>query len=167
MRTLYVLVCMFVNAWVRVACMWECASLCVYGAVWAGSGVSGLEQAVSGIQGHSVVAQSRRLSPLLRVVQFLLSSAVQSLVSAGRHGPHSLHSHFCRQLWAEAQLASCVPLPTLKCKPPLGPCQEKGAKKVRRELHGVKRGYLCDPTAFGEGMPGPLGELPSGPHFGF
>ena len=83
MCTLYVLVCMFVNAWVHVACMWECASSCVYGVLWAGSGVSGLEQAVSGIQGHSVVAQSRRLSPLLRVVQFLLSSAVQSLVSAG------------------------------------------------------------------------------------
>lgn len=43
--------------------------------------------------------------------------------------------------------------------PPLGPCQEKGAKKVRRELHGAKRGYLCDPTAFGEGMPDPLGGL--------
>lgn len=42
---------------------------------------------------------------------------------------------------------------------PLGPCQEKGAKKVRRELHGAKCGYLCDPTAFGEGMPGPLGGL--------
>lgn len=84
MCTLYVLVCMFLNAWVHVACMWEYASSCVYGAVWASSGVSGLEQAVSGIQGHSVVAQSRRLSPLLlRVVQFLLSSAAQSLVSAG------------------------------------------------------------------------------------
>lgn len=167
MCTLYVLVCMFVNAWVHVACMWECASSCVYGAVWAGSGVSGLEQAVSGIQGHSVVAQSRRLRRFSEwsSSSFLLRRKVWCQL--GRHGPHSLYSHFCRQLWAEAQLASCVPLPTLKCKPPLGPCQEKGAKKVRRELHGVKRGYLCDLTAFGEGMPGPLGGLPSGPHFGF
>lgn len=85
----------------------------------------------------------------------------------GRHGPHSLHSHFCRQLWAEAQLASCVPLPTLKCTPPLGPCQNKGAKKVRHELHGTKHGYLCDPMAFRESMPGPLGGLPLGLHFGF
>lgn len=158
MCTLYVLVCMFVNAWVHVACMWECASSCVYGAVWACSGVSGLEQAVSGIQGHSLwprVGDSLRFSEWSSS-SFLLRCKVWCQL--GRHGPHSLHSHFCRQLWAEAQLASCVSLPTLKCKPPLGPCQEKGAKKVMRELHGVKHGYLCDPTAFGEG-------LPSGPHF--
>lgn len=102
----YVLVCMVVNAWVHVACAWECAPSCVCRAVWAGSGVSGLEQDVSGIQGHSLVAQSWRLSPLLRVVRFLLSSAVQSLAPDRETRPHSLHSHFCRQLWAEAQLAS-------------------------------------------------------------
>lgn len=105
MCTLYVLVCMFVNAWVHVACMWECASSCVYGAVWACSGVSGLEQAVSGIQGHSLwprVGDSLRFSEwssssfLLRCKVWVswgdMGHTPCTAISAGSFGPrHSWH----------------------------------------------------------------------------